>query len=56
VKTALKLEKGHLIVPDIPGIGVEIVDKYLDRYPRVDRGINTRPTLLRDDGSVITAM
>ena len=56
VKTSLKLEKGYLTVPDVPGIGVELIDKYLDRYPRVSRGIDVRPTLLKADGSVITAM
>lgn len=55
VKSSVKFEKGYLIVPDEPGIGVELIDKYVDRYPRRSRGIDVRLTDLRVDGSVITA-
>lgn len=51
VKNALKLEKGFLIVPDAPGIGVELADDAQKRYPfREPRGIITR---LNEDGSVM---
>jgi hypothetical protein len=54
VKSSVKFEKGYLIVLDVPGIGVELIDKYIDRYPRRSRGIDVRLTDLRADGSVIT--
>jgi len=53
VKTSVKLEKGYLTVPDAPGLGVELIDKYVNRYPRRSRGIIT--TDLKVDGSVVTA-
>src|SRR5215210_1051560 len=33
VKSALKLEKGYLIIPDAPGIGVELAEDAAERYP-----------------------
>ncbi|NVM54374.1 MAG: galactonate dehydratase [Candidatus Helarchaeota archaeon] len=39
VTKTLTLENGYLIVPDIPGIGVELNDKILDKYPYVERPI-----------------
>jgi galactonate dehydratase len=58
VKVAYKFEKGYLTVPDenVPGIGAELVDKYLDRYPRQSRGIEARRTKTKVDGSIIVAM
>jgi galactonate dehydratase len=50
VKSVLKLEKGYLIVPDAPGIGVELADDALKKYPFKPRGIKTR---LNVDGSVM---
>jgi galactonate dehydratase len=50
VKSSLKLEKGFLIVPDVPGIGVELADDAQKRYPFRPRGIKTR---LNMDGSVM---
>lgn len=50
VKGALKLEKGYLIIPDAPGIGVELVEDAEKKYPFKPRGINTR---LNVDGSVV---
>jgi galactonate dehydratase len=55
VKTSVKLEKGYLIVPDKPGIGVELIDKYIERYPRLSRGIEVRKTTMTADGSLIVA-
>ena len=50
VKKPLGLEKGCLIVPDEPGIGVELDDSALERFPATPRLLATR---LRYDGSVI---
>lgn len=50
VKSSLKLEKGFLIVPDVPGIGVELADDAQKRHPFRPRGIKTR---LNTDGSVM---
>lgn len=50
VKGALKLEKGFLIVPDVPGIGVELVEDAQKRYPFKPNRKNTR---LNEDGSVM---
>jgi galactonate dehydratase len=50
VKSVLKLEKGFLIVPDSPGIGVELADDAQKKYPFRPRGFNTR---LNEDGSVM---
>jgi galactonate dehydratase len=50
VKSVLRLEKGFLIVPDAPGIGVELADDAQKKYPFHPRGIKTR---LNEDGSVM---
>ena len=50
VKEPLKIERGHLIVPDKPGIGVELDEDAIERFPMVPRNLTTR---LRYDGSVI---
>ena len=50
VKTAVQVENGFLIVPDAPGIGVELADDAQERHPPTPREINTR---LHLDGSVI---
>jgi galactonate dehydratase len=50
VKKPLKVEKGCLVVPDEPGIGVELDDSALDRFPMIPRNLATR---LRYDGAVI---
>jgi len=49
VKSTLKLDKGFLIVPDSPGIGVELVDDIEDEYPAIPRKYVTR---IADDGSI----
>jgi galactonate dehydratase len=49
VKKTLKLENGFLIVPDLPGIGVELNEKALSKYPRTTRELITT---IRSDGSV----
>jgi galactonate dehydratase len=50
VKSALKLENGYLIVPDVPGIGVELAEDAQKKYPFRSRRISTR---LNEDGSVM---
>lgn len=49
VKSTIKLENGFLIVPDSPGIGVELVPDIEREYPAIPRKYITRIT---DDGSV----
>ena len=41
---------GSLIVPDAPGIGVELMPDAAERYPYKMRWLGTR---LHDDGSVM---
>lgn len=50
VKSALKLEDGFLIIPDAPGIGVELADDAAERYPYRPRKVHTR---LHVDGSIV---
>ncbi len=50
VKSAVQLEDGFLIVPDAPGIGIELAEDALERYPYRPRQVQTR---LHADGSVI---
>ncbi|MCH8061329.1 MAG: galactonate dehydratase [Chloroflexi bacterium] len=49
VKKPLRLEKGYLIIPEEPGIGVEINDEFFATHQYTPRPLNTP---LRDDGSV----
>ena len=50
VKSALTLENGFLIVPDVPGIGIELAEDAQERHPYKPRSVSTR---LHVDGSVI---
>jgi len=50
VKSALKHENGYLIVPDVPGIGVELAEDAQQRHPYRPRSLTTR---LYEDGSVM---
>jgi len=50
VKSALKQEGGYLIIPDVPGIGVELAEDAQERHPYRPRGLTTR---LNEDGSVM---
>jgi galactonate dehydratase len=50
VKSALKLENGFLIIPDAPGIGVELAEDAAERHPYRPRKVHTR---LHLDGSVV---
>ncbi|MDB5083969.1 MAG: galactonate dehydratase [Bacilli bacterium] len=49
VKSTLKLENGFLIVPDAPGIGIELAEDAAENYPFKPREFKTR---LNEDGSV----
>ena len=50
VKNPLQLEQGCLIVPDRPGIGIELADDAEERYPAQDRAVSQ--AYLSFDGSV----
>ena len=50
VKNPLKLEDGYLIVPDAPGIGVELSENAGEKHPYRERRVVTR---LHRDGSVM---
>ena len=50
VKSALKIEEGFLIVPDVPGIGVELAEDAQERHPYRPGSLGTR---LHVDGSVV---
>jgi galactonate dehydratase len=50
VKGALKVKNGYLIIPDRPGIGVELAEDAQERHPYSPRGITTR---LHEDGSIV---
>ena len=50
VKSALKCEKGYLIVPEAPGIGIELEEDAAERHPYVPCEVVTRMNV---DGSVM---
>ncbi|EGO62970.1 mandelate racemase/muconate lactonizing enzyme family protein [Acetonema longum] len=50
VKKTFRVENGFLIIPETPGIGVELADNVAERFPYSRRPIQTR---LHIDGSVI---
>jgi len=50
VKAPLQCEAGFLIIPDAPGIGVELVENAVERFPFKPRTPHTR---LQFDGSVM---
>lgn len=50
VKTTLKVEEGFIVVPDAPGIGVELAEDAEQRFPFRPRPLKTR---LHRDGSVV---
>jgi galactonate dehydratase len=50
VKERLVCEDGFLLIPDKPGIGIELADDAAERYPYKPREVTTR---LHVDGSVI---
>jgi galactonate dehydratase len=50
VKTAVRLEDGFLIIPDAPGIGIELADDAAERHPYRPREVATRRHV---DGSIV---
>ncbi|MFQ6094565.1 MAG: galactonate dehydratase [Candidatus Bathyarchaeia archaeon] len=50
LREPLKVQNGYLLIPDKPGIGVELNDKVLEKYPYAPRKFVTR---LHEDGSVV---
>jgi len=50
VKSPLRLENGFLIIPDEPGLGIELAEDAQERYPYRPRMVRTR---LHVDGSVV---
>jgi galactonate dehydratase len=50
VKSALTLQDGFLIIPDAPGIGIELAEDAQERHPYRPRHLQTR---LNVDGSVM---
>ncbi|MBC7234828.1 MAG: galactonate dehydratase [Chloroflexi bacterium] len=50
VKSPLKLDNGFLIIPDAPGLGIELADDAQERHPYRPRPLHTR---LHVDGSVV---
>lgn len=50
VKSPLKLDNGFLIIPEAPGIGIELAEDAAERYPYKPRKVQTR---LHRDGSVV---
>ena len=50
VKEPLRVEEGFLIIPDTPGIGMELAEDAQAKYPPVPREVETR---LSVDGSVV---
>ena len=49
VKQVPILENGHLLIPETPGLGIELDEKGVEQIPRA---ADLHPTALRDDGSV----
>ncbi|CAA9217928.1 MAG: Mandelate racemase/muconate lactonizing enzyme-like protein [uncultured Chloroflexi bacterium] len=50
VKTTVRCENGFLIIPDAPGIGIELAPEARAKFPPRPRPIGTR---LHVDGSVV---
>ncbi|MCZ6679980.1 MAG: galactonate dehydratase [Candidatus Poribacteria bacterium] len=50
VRNSLQLENGFLVIPDTPGIGIELAEDAQERHPYRPRSVETR---LHVDGSVV---
>ncbi len=50
VKSTVKREGGYLLIPDTPGIGIELAEDAAERHPYRPRQVLTR---LHEDGSVV---
>ena len=49
MKEPLKREGGYLMVPDAPGIGIELNEEAFEHYPPVP---HERPPLIAPDGGL----
>ncbi|MCD8011470.1 MAG: galactonate dehydratase [Lachnospiraceae bacterium] len=49
LKTPLELDHGYLVVPDAPGIGIELADDIYEKFPPAQRSISCQ---IAFDGSV----
>ncbi|MGI8643147.1 MAG: galactonate dehydratase [Thermomicrobiales bacterium] len=50
LQTPLRCEAGYLLLPDAPGIGIELVEHAAERFPYVPREVRTR---LNAEGAVV---
>jgi galactonate dehydratase len=50
IKEPLRVEQGHLLIPQGPGLGVELVDDIEERFPPTPRNLSA---IIAFDGSVI---
>lgn len=50
VKSSLRTENGYILIPDAPGIGVELAEDAAEKHPYKPRRVHTR---LNRDGSVV---
>jgi galactonate dehydratase len=50
VKSAVRLDNGYLIIPDAPGIGIELAEDAAIKHPYRPRDVATRRNV---DGSVV---
>lgn len=50
VKEPLRFENGCMVIPNAPGIGVELADNAQELYPAAERGSNSARRAF--DGSV----
>lgn len=50
VESALTLEDGYIVIPDVSGIGVTLAEDAEERFPFRPRQVRTR---LHADGSVV---
>lgn len=40
ITTPLELDRGYLVIPDVPGIGIELVDDIAEKFPPAQRSIS----------------
>ena len=49
-KNPLQVENGHILIPSAPGIGIELADDILERFPANPRDLTA---VIGYDGAVI---
>ena len=50
IKDGLQVEDGHILIPDRPGIGIELVEDIRERFPAKPRDLTA---VIAYDGSVL---